>query len=130
MEQKLILGGVALLVIAAVAIFMFAPQEQTTGNVPAGKYTAFAECLKDSGAIFYGAWWCPHCKAQKDLFGDAVDKLPYTECSTPDGNSQNQICKDNGVTSYPTWVFPDFSTTTGEVPLATLSEKTNCPLPQ
>ncbi len=65
----------------------------------------FAKCIKDSGAAFYGAFWCPHCKDQKALFGDSAQYLPYVECSTPDGNSELQVCADRGVTVYPTWKF-------------------------
>ncbi|MFI5205343.1 MAG: hypothetical protein ACHQVK_00215, partial [Candidatus Paceibacterales bacterium] len=65
----------------------------------------FAKCIKASGATFYGAFWCPHCKAQKDLFGSSVQYLPYVECSTPDGNSQLPVCTNAGVTVYPTWQF-------------------------
>jgi hypothetical protein len=94
-----------------------------------GKLDAFATCLKDSGTVFYGAFWCPHCAAQKALFGSSVKYLPYVECSTPDGQSQNAVCNAAGITGYPTWRFPDNSTTTGEQELAVLAEKTNCPLP-
>ena len=62
--------------------------------------TGFAQCLKDSGAEFYGAFWCPHCQAQKALFGTAKQSLPYIECSNPD-NTQTQICKDKKIESYP-----------------------------
>lgn len=100
-----------------------------------GKYDTFAQCIKDSGAKFYGAFWCPHCQAQKALFGKSAKLLPYIECSTPDGQNQQQICKDVGVTSYPTWFFPNGSSTTpdkvtGEQSLAILAEKTSCPLSQ
>ena len=30
------------------------------------KYDAFARCLSDRGVKMYGAWWCPHCKEQKE----------------------------------------------------------------
>ena len=92
-------------------------------------YDAFATCLKDKGATFYGAFWCPHCKAEKALFGSSVKLLPYVECSTPDANDQTQICKDKKIEAYPTWIFADGSTQTGEIPLATLAEKTSCVLP-
>jgi thiol-disulfide isomerase/thioredoxin len=85
--------------------------------------------LKDKGAIFYGSFWCPHCQAQKKLFGDSVKLLPYVECSTPDGNAQTQICIDKKITGYPTWKFADGSELTGEIPLATLADKTACTLP-
>jgi hypothetical protein len=96
----------------------------------AGKYDAFATCLKDKGAVFYGAFWCPHCNNNKALFGDSKDLLPYVECSTEDGQGQLQVCKDKKITGYPTWEFADGSRLTGEVQLATLAEKTACVLPQ
>lgn len=130
MEQKIILGVVGVLVVAAIGIFLISPQSAgAPSTVPAGKYTALAQCLASSGTKFYGAFWCPHCAAQKALFGDAVKLLPYHECSTPDGKGQQADCTAAGVSVYPTWVFPDHSTSTGEVPLATLAAKTGCPLP-
>lgn len=95
-----------------------------------GKYDEFATCLKDKGAVFYGAFWCPHCQATKKLFGSSQKLLPYVECSTPDGNGQTQACIDKGVKSYPTWEFADLSRLTGEIPLEQLAEKTSCVLPQ
>lgn len=76
-----------------------------------GKYDQFAQALKEKGAIFYGAFWCPHCQAQKAEFGSSKQYLPYVECSNPD-NSQTQICKDNKIESYPTWTFKDGITLT------------------
>jgi thiol-disulfide isomerase/thioredoxin len=95
-----------------------------------GKYDVFTQCLKDKGATFYGAYWCPHCKSQKALFGSSVKFLPYVECSTPDGANQTQICIEKKVVSYPTWEFLDGTRLTGEIPLLQLAEKTSCELPQ
>jgi hypothetical protein len=95
-----------------------------------GKLDTFATCLKESGAIFYGAFWCPHCQAQKALFGSSVKLLPYVECSTPDGQGQTQVCKDQKIDGYPTWVFPDGTREGGEQTLEHLSEVTKCELPQ
>ena len=75
-----------------------------TGGGTSTKYDAFATCLKDKGATFYGAFWCPHCQATKKLFEESK-KLPYVECSKSDGQSQTQVCIDEKVGSYPTWVF-------------------------
>ncbi|MEK7088882.1 MAG: hypothetical protein AAB913_02000 [Patescibacteria group bacterium] len=101
-------------------------------SIPAGpgKYDTFAQCLKDKGAIFYGAFWCSHCQTQKKMFGSSVKFLPYVECSTPDGSNQTKECTDKGVTGYPTWVFADGSRLTGEISLQTLANKTSCLLPQ
>lgn len=98
-------------------------------NSGPGVLDTFAQCLKDKGAIFYGAFWCPHCQNQKALFGKSQKLLPYVECSTPDGNGRLAICEENKITGYPTWEFSDGSRETGEVPLATLAEKTGCQLP-
>lgn len=89
----------------------------------------FAQCLKDKGAIFYGAFWCPHCQNQKKMFGRAQKYLAYVECSASDGRSQLKVCQDKKIEGYPTWDFADGSRETGEVPLARLSEKTGCRLP-
>jgi hypothetical protein len=94
-----------------------------------GKLDAFATCIKESGAIFYGAFWCPHCQNQKALFGSSAKLLPYVECSTPDGRGQLPLCTDAGVTSYPTWKFGTSTIETGELSLERLSELTVCPLP-
>lgn len=91
-----------------------------------GKLDGFAQCISDSGAKFYGAYWCPHCLAQKKMFGKSAKLLPYVECSNPDKNGQTQICKDAGITGYPTWVFPDNTRLSGEIAMTTLAEKTSC----
>ncbi len=101
-----------------------------------GKYDVFAKCIKDSGTIFYGAFWCPHCQAQKARFGKSADLLPYVECSTADSQSQTQICKDKNIQTYPTWYFASstavggYEIVVGELELAQLSERTSCPLAQ
>ncbi len=95
-----------------------------------GKYDAFAQCLKEKQATFYGAFWCPHCKNQKAAFGSSAKYLPYVECSTPDGKGQLENCKNAGVESYPTWIFSDGSKETGEVSMEKLAEKTQCELPK
>jgi hypothetical protein len=93
------------------------------------KYDSFAQCLSQKGVKFYGAFWCPHCQAQKKMFGGSVKYLPYIECSTPDGSSQNQTCNTAGISGYPTWEFPDGTRTTGEQSFQTLADKSGCQLP-
>lgn len=77
-----------------------------TATLP-GKYDGLAACLVDKGVMFYGAFWCPHCKDQKKLFGNSAKLLPYTECSAPDGKTQLQVCIDKEIKGYPTWIFAD-----------------------
>ena len=127
MDNKYIIGFViAIVVIVGLVVFFANGGSSSTGP----DLTLFAQCIKNSGATFYGAFWCPHCAATKRMFGDAVKYLPYVECSTPDGQGQTQVCIDKGIKSYPTWYFADGSTESGELTLQELSAKTNCPLPQ
>lgn len=96
------------------------------------KYDAFARCLKDRGVKMYGAWWCPHCQEQKEKFGEASFKLaPYVECGVPgDIKGQNPVCKQDGITHFPTWQFPPTGERVERVfTLEELSDRTGCPLP-
>lgn len=95
-----------------------------------GKYDVFVNCIKEKGVVFYGAFWCPHCNNNKEMFGNSKNLLPYVECSTEDGQGQVQVCKDEGITGYPTWKFADGTKLPGEITLETLAQKTSCALPQ
>ena len=85
-----------------------------------------AKCLTANKVKFYGAWWCPHCADQKELFGNSMRYVNYVECSTPDGKDTTEICKEADIKSYPTWVFADGSRKTGEIPLETLAASAGC----
>ncbi len=74
----------------------------TTTSTPAK--VALAEHLKEVGAKMYGAYWCSHCKDQKQLFGqEAVSKLNYIECDSQGKNPQPNLCVAAGIKAYPTW---------------------------
>lgn len=66
---------------------------------------ALSEHLRKRGALFYGAWWCPACFMQKNLFGqDAGNRLPYVECDkSEEGRSR---CQAAGIRAFPTWDLP------------------------
>src|SRR3989344_5457667 len=129
-NQKIFFGIIGILILGVFATVLLRGSATPPGP---GKYDTLAQCLKDKGAVFYGAFWCPHCQAQKKLFGSSAKLLPYVECSTADANGQTQICKDKGITSYPTWILPDGTLVPNEtdagVTLATLGAKTSCALP-
>lgn len=99
-------------------------------NAQRASSVSLAQCLADSGAKLYGAFWCSHCRAQKELFGEDAKNLPYIECANPDGKGQLQICKDNNIGGYPTWVFNDTSRVSGGMSLEQLSAKTGCAIAQ
>lgn len=67
---------------------------------------ALAEHLTKSDAKFYGAYWCPHCNEQKEMFGASAGRLPYVECS-PLGPKQprDPICRSANIRVYPTWLI-------------------------
>jgi glutaredoxin len=129
-NRKLTLAVIVVLLMVG-ASFMFSKKTNapTTPSVPASAMDTFAQCLKDKGATFYGASGCPHCQNQKKLLSDSKN-MPYVECATPDGKGQMQICTDNKIEGYPTWVFADSSRQSGELSLEVLSQKTGCTLPQ
>lgn len=124
---KIFVSAVGILVVGIIVAVLI-----RTNVVPPGpgKYDTFAQCLKDKGAVFYGAFWCSHCQSQKKLFGSSAKLLPYVECSTANGRAQTQICIDKKIDGYPTWEFADGTRLNGEIPLLQLSEKTSCVLPE
>jgi uncharacterized membrane protein len=67
---------------------------------------ALAKHLKQMGVKKYGAYWCPHCYEQKQLFGqEAWKEIEYIECAS-DGkgkNPQPKLCAEKGIQSFPTW---------------------------
>jgi hypothetical protein len=86
----------------------------------------FAKCLNEKGLKLYGAFWCPHCQEQKQIFGTSQKYLNYVECSTPDGKSQSEICANNNVTSYPTWELSNGTRLVGEQSFEELSLVSEC----
>lgn len=90
--------------------------------------TAVATCLNESGAQFFGADWCPHCQAQKDMFGGAADLLPYVECAADGENSQTAYCTEMDIVAYPTWIFADGTRIEGVTQMDVLSEMAVCEL--
>jgi len=60
-----------------------------------------AKMMKDKGISMYGAFWCPHCSRQKELFGrEAWGYISYVECA-PKGYGYKGTCKN--VDGYPTF---------------------------
>ena len=130
---KIFLGVIGILVLGVLMTVLLRSGGVATPAGP-GKYDTFATCLKDKGALFYGAFWCPHCQAQKKLFGSSAKLLPYVECSTADASGQLPICIEKKIESYPTWILADGTRIPTEnsagVTLETLAAKTSCELPK
>ena len=92
---------------------------------------AFAKCLAEKNVTMYGAYWCPHCKDQKDEFGSSLRYIKYVECAIPGRpmNVQSDACKAANIQLYPTWIFGDGERVSSVLPLSKLAEKAGCPAP-
>ncbi len=80
-----------------------------------------ANCLMGKGVKMYGAFWCPHCIEQKELFEDAKDLIPYVECT-----EEKDVCQREGISGYPTWKFPDGTSLSGSQSLSLLAQRSGC----
>ncbi|MGE3268638.1 MAG: vitamin K epoxide reductase family protein [Chloroflexota bacterium] len=95
-----------------------------TGSAEQAQLAALADHLKESGAVFYGAYWCPHCQNQKQMFGAAASRLPYVECDPRGANAQPAACQAAGVRAFPTWVI-NGQKLEGEVSVSDLARLSN-----
>lgn len=89
-------------------------------NVAPGQYDSLATCMTAKGATMYGTEWCPHCKTQKELFGNSFKLVDYVDCD----KYQNE-CIGAGVEGYPTWKI-NGSNYPGTQNIYTLAEKSGC----
>lgn len=89
---------------------------------------ALAKKLSKEGVTMYGAYWCPHCKRQKELFGkEAWKYINYVECAPKGYGANPSLCQKKNLDGYPTWIFKDKSMLGGERDLVVLAEKVNAP---
>lgn len=101
-----------------------------TTDAGAVTLAGFGRCLKSKGATFYGTSWCPHCDAQREKLGDAMDYVRYVECSVDGERGETTAaCRKAKVDGYPTWTFADGSREGGAQSLEELAAKTGCDLP-
>lgn len=82
---------------------------------------ALARCLTDKSVVMYGAYWCPHCQAQKKMFGDSFKYINYVECT-----KEIKKCEEKKIDGYPTWIFKDGKRAKGEVSFSDLAAKSSC----
>jgi uncharacterized membrane protein len=118
--QRWLIGRIPL-----AAIFVFALHLQYAAEPPPPddpRAGPLADHLKTTGAKFYGAYWCQHCEEQKKIFGSAVDRLPYIECS-PGGQRapMGEECRNAYIKTFPTWVI-NGKRTEGVLSIKDLSE--------
>jgi uncharacterized membrane protein/glutaredoxin len=124
-KTKYLLGFVFIVVFAVVTYLIvnefFAVPQQS-------KYDNFAKCLTEKGATLYGTYWCPHCANQKKLFGLSIKYVNYVECDPKGDNAKPELCEQNNIRGYPTWIINE-THYEGEQSLERLSSLTGCSLP-
>lgn len=121
MSPKILLVVIVLVIVGGLGWFLKRKHEH--------RLDAFAQCLGTKGAKMYGAYWCPHCTEQKEMFGAAFQYAPYIECGIKGSRGIEQVCTDADIKHFPTWQFASGARVEGEHPLEFLSQETGCPLP-
>jgi hypothetical protein len=114
----------ALLIVAAFAVVIYLGLRKRGSRLD-----AFAKCLASRPAKMYGAYWCPHCADQKEMFESSFQYVPYVECGVPGSRDEAQVCKDAGIKHFPTWEFAGGERQEGTLALQALGAKTGCSLP-
>jgi hypothetical protein len=123
-KNKILLIAIAIAIVVIIgALWYFSAPKPAAVSVNASDQ--FAQCLAQKGFVMYGLYSCPHCQAEKALFGDSFQYVKYVECST----DPNKCTADN-VDAVPTWIEPDGTRFVGTQTLAQLSQASGCPLPQ
>ena len=108
-------GGVAALGLHFGVLSSPVIAQQWTGNIKQPQQASTTQALNLSehlsriGARFYGAWTCPACVRQMELFGkQAAVLVPYVECRMPEQRPKEAAaCREAEVRAYPTWLLPD-----------------------
>jgi len=121
--KKLIIGLVIVIVFGT-AGFISQFKNKITDEPAANNLDSFARCLTEKKITMYGASWCPHCQAQKKMFGDSFRLVQYVECP-----ENIKLCFEKGVQLFPTWIFDDGRKFEGAQSLEKLSELSVCALP-
>ncbi len=128
-QQVLEKGGTAALVQPETPPAETPPaDEKPKEEPPAANLENFAKCLGQKGMKFYGASWCSWCVRQKQLFGPAVQYLPYIECIDKETQQMTSACQAAGITSFPTWELPNKEKSPGFKELEKLAELSGCQL--
>lgn len=96
--------GVAVTSLIGVMFAIASCQTLSIEQLMAPSYESqLAEYLSNTDAKMYGAYWCPHCARQKQLFGNAAALVPYIECDPRGVNPKVELCNTVGISAYPTW---------------------------
>ena len=115
---------IALLIVAAFAVVIYLGLRKRGSRLD-----TFAKCLASNPTKMYGAYWCPHCSEQKEMFESSFQYVPYVECGVPGSRDEAQVCKDAGIKHFPTWEFAGGERQEGTLALQAIGAKAGCSLP-
>lgn len=88
LKRFFIIGAILVVIIGAISFGV------VSYNNSIGPYDKFAKCLKDKGAVMYGATWCKYTAEQKAMFGKSFKHIDYQDFS-----------KGPDILVTPTWVI-------------------------
>ena len=98
---------ICILVVVVIGAYAVQSENADTALDAATEANSFqvglAKYLSRTGAKMYGSYKCPHCNAQKALFGDAAKYVDYVECDPSGPNANPNLCLSRGIMNYPTW---------------------------
>jgi len=137
-KKSIVVGVVFTLVIVAIFV-LFVPEknrnEKNQGEVLAGPYDEFAQCLYSKGMRMYGSVTCSFCARQRTLFGNSFHFVKEIECDPRNSHSEVERCIAKNISHTPTWILEDeigndvHRFDPGVISLEKLSEVSECPLP-
>lgn len=116
---KIVLIALVILAAGVAVYFLYQPKSGINS------LDSFAKCLSERGLVMYGLYSCPHCQAEKQLFGSSFQYVNYVECSENPGK-----CTAEKISAVPTWVNPNGERLVGTQTLENLSEISGCKLNQ
>ena len=127
LENRLLLAADIFTGTSASAQSLF-PEGEASGE-DADDLVEFARLISESGAKLFCGNWAEACTSQLELFEDGGRYLPYTEVTNPN-RTINQAGIDAGITSIPTWDFPDGSRVVGGLLLDEIATQLEIAIPK
>lgn len=103
-----LIAGLGIGLLARTAPITAQPSRQPTSSKTStdkSAINALAKHLQQIGAKMYGAYWCPHCHHQKEMFGNTTFSryVNYIECDPRGQNAKPTLCRNAKIEGYPTW---------------------------
>ena len=98
-----LINGLSITLLLVLFIACDSEAASTSVSVQPTVNQSLAKHLTNIGSTMYGAYWCPYCTEQKNLFGKDFVHINYVECDPKGSNPNPALCKEKNITGYPTW---------------------------